>query len=323
MRTILKDYQWPCFTIKKKIVYDKKNKNKNPTKLRKKIEKFFSDKYGYDAFLYPSAKAIIGSILRFYDFNRSKEVFVNKWVSHCLFNTVGRYTNISTSYKNPDMIIAIHKWGFEQIFSKSRKIIIEDSVDSIILKKNKMFLNNSEFEFISLSKIVGSFSGGIIFTKNKKFQKFAKIEQNQNKEMGIYQTKKKIDDFNKVKSFDTFHYHESTNTYSDYNLVKNIDQNLKNFNINKSILIKRKMIINKIISIKKTQDYRLGPIAAIHKNKIKNHIIMKKYFLERHINKNQKSHSEFEKIYIVPLHFGISDQEFDFYCNIIERAIKK
>ena len=163
MRTILKDYQWPCFTIKKKIVYDKKNKNKNPTKLRKKIEKFFSDKYGYDAFLYPSAKAIIGSILRFYDFNRSKEVFVNKWVSHCLFNTVGRYTNISTSYKNPDMIIAIHKWGFEQIFSKSRKIIIEDSVDSIILKKNKMFLNNSEFEFISLSKIVGSFSGGIIF----------------------------------------------------------------------------------------------------------------------------------------------------------------
>ena len=241
----------------------------------------------------------------------------------CLFNTVGRYTNISTSYNNPDMIIAIHKWGFEQIFSNNKGIIIEDSVDSIILKKSKMFLNNSEFEFISLSKIIGSFSGGIIFTKNKKFHKFAKIEQNQNKEMGIYQTKKKIDDFNKIKSFDTFHYHESTNTYSDYNLVKNIDQNLKNFNINKNILIKRKMIINKIIDIKKTQDYRLGPIAAIQRNKIKNHIIMKKYFLERHINKNQKSHSKFEKIYIVPLHFGISDQEFNFYCNIIKRAIKK
>ena len=46
------------------------------------------------------------------------------------------------------MIIAIHKWGFEQIFSNNKGIIIEVSVDSIILKKSKMFLNNSEFEFI-------------------------------------------------------------------------------------------------------------------------------------------------------------------------------
>jgi hypothetical protein len=103
--------------------------------------------------LFPSARAGIGSILRFLKIDRSKEVFVNKWVSYCIFNTVGKYTNITTNFKDPDLAIAVHKWGFEQIVPKIKGIkVIEDSVDSIIVDKKDLFVNKGDFEIFSLPK---------------------------------------------------------------------------------------------------------------------------------------------------------------------------
>ena len=59
--------------------------------------------------------------------------------------------------------------------------IIEDSVDSIILSKNNMFINKSEFEILAVHKIIGSIGGGVVITKNSNFYKHAKKEQMQNK----------------------------------------------------------------------------------------------------------------------------------------------
>ena len=97
------------------------------SKLIKNDQNFFEKSYGFKVILFPSARAGIASILRFLKIDRSNEVFVNKWVSHCIFNTVGRYTNISTRFKTPDVAIAVHKWGFKQMLPKKKNIkIIED-----------------------------------------------------------------------------------------------------------------------------------------------------------------------------------------------------
>ena len=95
-----------------------------------------------------------------------------------------------------------------------------------------MFLNNSEFEIISIRKIIGSVSGGIIITKNLNFYKKAKKEQVNNKSIGIYQSRLKFREVNKNKTFQNWLYQESTNTFVEYNSLLNIKRNLKNFEIN-------------------------------------------------------------------------------------------
>ena len=82
-------------------------------------------------------------------------------------------------------------------FQEKNIKIIEDSVDSIILHKNDLFTNKGDFEIVSLPKIIGSISGGIIITKNKSFYEFAKKEQDQNRKLGQYQSRRKFDDINK------------------------------------------------------------------------------------------------------------------------------
>ena len=202
MKNIVKDYQWPSCFITPNKEYISKYEKKFDNKLINSIESYFQEQYGFRVVLFPSARAGIGSILRFLKIDRSNEVFVNKWVSYCIFNTVGRFTNISTNFKNPDLALAIHKWGFKQIIPKKNNIeIIEDSVDSIITNKNDLFLNESEFEIVSLPKIIGSVSGGIVITKNESFYCFAKNEQTKNRELGQYQSRRKFEEVNKKKHF--------------------------------------------------------------------------------------------------------------------------
>ena len=123
MKSEIKDYQWPSSFANQNIKYNIQNEKKISYKLIGEIEGYFLKHYNYKIILFPSARAAIASILRFFKIDRSKEVFVNKWVSHCIFNTVGRYSNISTSFKSPDVAIAVHKWGFEQKHLKNLLIL--------------------------------------------------------------------------------------------------------------------------------------------------------------------------------------------------------
>lgn len=321
MKSKIKDYQWPNFLISSKQKYLIKLEKKDNSKLINELENYFEKYYGYKIILFPSARAGIASILRFLKIDRSNEVFVNRWVSHCIFTTVGRYTNITTVFKKPDVAIAVHKWGIKQIITKKQNLkIIEDSVDTIV-EKNNLFPNNSDFEIVSLPKIIGSVSGGIIITKDANFYKFAKKEQVQNKKLGEYQSRRKFDDVNKKKSFNTWLYHESTNTYLEYNALLNISKCLKNFQINKSVISERQKYFKKKYSELAFKIDQLGPIIPIKYNLIKNHKLMNEHFLLRNIHKNKYKIDTFKKVYLLPVHFKITLKKFKFYLTILKKCI--
>lgn len=322
MKNKIKDYQWPSFFISSKQKYLINLEKKDNSKLIDLIENYFKKYYGYNIILFPSARAGIASILRFLKIDRSHEVFVNKWVSHCIFNTVGRYTNITTVFKKPDVALAVHKWGIKQILiNKKNSIIIEDSVDSIIDDKKDLFSNNGDFEIVSLPKIIGSVSGGIIITKNLNFYEFAKKEQFLNKELGMYQSRRKFDDVNKKKSFNTWLYHESTNTYVEYNALINIKKCLKNFQTNRNFISDRQKYFKKKFNELIFKIDRFGPVIPIKYNLIKDHKLMKEYFLLRNIHKNKYQLEAFKKVYLLPIHFKITPKKFKFYLKILKKCI--
>ena len=322
MKNIVKDYQWPSFFIRSNQNYNIKNEKKIDLKLINELENYFQKYYSFKIILFPSARASIGSILRFLKIDRSKEVFVNKWVSYCIFNTLGKYTNISTNFKNPDVAIAVHKWGYKQIIPKQKNIkIIEDSVDSIIMSRNDLFENEGDFEIISLPKIIGSVSGGIVITKDINFYEYAKKEQIKNKELGQYQSRRKFEEINKKKTFHTYFHHESTNTFLEYNALLNIAKCLKNFQINKNVISERQKYFKKNFNQLTSKFDRLGPVIPLKYNLIKNHKLMNEHFLLRRIHKNKYKIDTFKKVYLLPIHFKITHKKFKFYLKILKKCI--
>ena len=315
----IQDYQWPS-AFGKRYNFVNKISAYNNKKNLKRIENFFKNKFGYNVKVFPSGRAAIATILRFLKINRSNEVFTDKWSSHCLFNTIGAYTNINTEIHNPDLVICIHKWGvIKKIKIKKKFQIIEDSADSLVLNKKTLFPNNGEFEIFSLPKIIGSISGGLIVTKNKKFIKFCKYEQKKNKKLGIYQAREKFDTLKSKKNFNTWLYYESWNTYAETNSLIDIERCLKNFDKNKNIIIKRLNLIKRKLKINYYPNDRLGPVLALPLKKFKNIKYLYKKFLIRHNSKFIDKKIKFEKCLLVPLHFKINEKDFNNYLKLIKK----
>lgn len=317
------DYQWPSAFTKVPKAKFKNSLRKNIFLLRK-IESFSKKKYGYTSLVFPSARSCIAIIIRYLKLDRSKKVYIDKYSSHCLFNTIGAFTNVSIDLKNPDLLIFNHKWGLIKKISKNVfKNSIEDSVDSIILNKSAMFPNKGKFEIFSLPKIIGSISGGLLICKDKKFIKFCKNEQKKNIKLGIYQSKQKFLDKEKKRNFDTWLYHEARNTYVDTNALKDIENNLKNFELNKLIILKRLKDIQKIYKNDFYLHNRVGPVFPIKTSFLKNKKYLKKIFLLRRHSINLNDKEKFEEYFLIPIHFEISDKMFLKYLNLVKENLRK
>ena len=105
------DIQWPSSYTNFQGYDSTISENYNDT-LTRKIESFFEDKFNVDAILAPSVRAAIAILIRYKGINRSHKVFVSKWSSHCMCNTIGAFSNPTVDFVDiPDVIIVNHKWG--------------------------------------------------------------------------------------------------------------------------------------------------------------------------------------------------------------------
>lgn len=308
------DYQWP---ISKSAFFSNKKKFKSPFKNISIIEKFFEKEFGHPVILFPSARSCIGAILEFEKINRSHEVYVNKWVSNCIFNAIGYFSNPTVNYKNQKIILTNNSWGLIQkikIKKNFRGIIIDDSCDSIILDKRNLFPNNSKYEIFSLPKILGSISGGLVISKSKKFYSFCKNRQKKNKNLGLTQSYLKFNEVNNKVDYD-YRYNEVINSYFEYNGVLDIKKKLDFYNKNKNIIVKRFNILGKYFNYKISKN-RVGPVALFYFKK-KNYLQkLNRIFMFRHRIIDYKKNLA-KNFLIFPLHYKINEKKFYFYLKKI------
>jgi putative PLP-dependent aminotransferase (TIGR04422 family) len=305
------DNQWPSpYTNFKR--YDSSLSETNNVGLTRSIESFFEDKFNVDAVLTPSARAAIALIVRYKGINRSHRVFVSKWSSHCMFNTIGAFSNPTVDFVGiPDVIIVNHKWGYPVYLENKYEdsLLLEDSVDSIFLSSKALFPNNSEFEFISLPKVIGSFSGGIVFSKDKEFTNYARAQQKENTALGKEQSRIKSVPPSRTRNFDTWLYHESWNTAHDANSLTNIFDNLCFLQDNKEIILRRLEIVSEQYSLNIELNYRVGPVVVLPVDDYKllksNNILRRAYLVSPFVEEQL-----YKDVYVLPLHFGIRDELF-------------
>ena len=269
------------------------------------IENFLSNKYKSKfAALVPSARVGIILNLKYKKFDRSKVFKIPKWSSHCLYNSIGYLTNINCTEKIKDGSLLVHYLG-QSFKTKSTKFIINDSSDSLPKKNFFACKNSSLSEIVSLPKIIGSYSGGVILTNNDDFYYFLKSLQNKNIELAHLQSKKKFNSYFKNNHHYDWQYSELQNYSLDFNTCENIYENLINFEKNIKIITKRNKYFSNFII--KEDNYRLGPCIIIKYNKKNN-----KTLETRHINVKKSLENEvYVKRHILPVHFNISDKQLE------------
>ena len=311
-------FQWPNIYIKPKKFFKEKNYEKNF--LKKTIQKYFFNMFKHENMVVPSARSGISLILKYMNLQRSNEIFVNKWSSRCILDTVSFFSNPTTNLETSNAFIINHTWGQEKKINLRSNKIIEDSADSIHLSSKSFFINNSTFEVISLPKIIGSYAGGIIFFKDKKFKNFVSTKIKSNKYLSIEQSKLKYN-YSKTlsKKFLYWQHNEYENFDADYNTLANINENIKNFNINKKLILERQKIVSKKFGIIFNSEKRIGPVAFLDMCKFR--VKSKNFKLPiYHVNFSKNpTNTTFIKCLIFPIHFGISNKKFNKILSAIVR----
>lgn len=282
------------------------------------IESFFEKKFSTKNILVPSARSGFSLILKFLEFNNYKNIFLNKFSPFCMKLTLSYFSNINSNIKKVDLIIINHRYGIRQYLKNKnqKKRIVEDFADTIHFDETCFFSNKSEFEVVSLPKIISSYSGGLIYTKNQEFYKFAKKYQKKNKLLGILQSQKKYYS-QKYKSINLdWWLDEIHNTYLDEMGLKNIILNLKNFEENKKIILKRRKIIEEKFGIKKKINTHIGPVFPFVIKKYRTSAPLPVYNISNKFIEDQR----FTKNFLFPIHKNISEKKF---FNILKSIQKK
>ena len=169
--------QWPKQRLGKKS-------NCDFTTRINEIESFFSSNYGCGALLFSSSRAALHSISLYYQLSRDDEVLIPRWSSHCLYNVFGLNASPTIHDHNPQLVLLNHKWGYKHCYGSklSDVYIVEDSVDSVLLNSESLFVSGGAFEVISLTKLLGLSSGSIVFCSTDKqmeaLQKIRDTEHN-------------------------------------------------------------------------------------------------------------------------------------------------
>lgn len=129
------------------------------------IEHTLKTLYGVEVKLFPSGRSAISGILSAMCFGRDKTVFITKYSSFCLYQSIGYRSNVSTDFHSPQGVIVNHKWGktnYDERLPLNTELIIEDSCDSQIFGKRALFPNKGHFEIVSLTKVLGAISGAVV-----------------------------------------------------------------------------------------------------------------------------------------------------------------
>lgn len=269
---------WPNYNLKKTFL------NLITFHLEKLVNnnKKINDKYIF----VPSARYAIANILKCFNFNKLSKVAVGPFSNQCIYSSVGLVSSpIPSNFDLKfDAQLVHHMFGYNYK-SNLKTFTIEDSVDTFIFNDKKIFLNNGDFEVISIPKVINFCFGSLIYCKNK----------NHKKKLKNFIEKKKDSSFNlqlylMMLANQTFDFRKKLDHY-EKKLSLNISDFLnylyfKSLNFEKEIIRKIDIIYNHIDDKPQLLGGRYPSFLSIKvSNKMNDRLLVKFPFLfERTIN---------------------------------------
>lgn len=307
------DYQWPSFAVlPKRFDRDAQSVSRRAVN---HIESAFSTRAGADAVLLSSGRAAIAMVLDFLNVGRAQTVFAPRYSSFCLWDVIGRRANPSSSLSvRADVVLAVHKWGrVEKLKSPERHgLVIEDSVDSIFEERAEYFPNSGVCEIVSLPKVMGTYYGAIVITRDSALAENLRDRRKRNRELARHQANLRFAEATgkKIGPYEAWANMESRNTALDASGVDAILKCLPELERNADLIRARMEIVRATLGDSgfSMESGRLPPVLSF--------VLAGKGFLDPEIMIRSRNYSPFldEPAYkpsaILPLHFGVSDPKF-------------
>ncbi|MDA9600598.1 hypothetical protein N9S07_02365 [Nitrosomonadales bacterium] len=212
-----------------------------------------------------------------------------------------------------DVTLALHKWCYTYGLNNiSNAIVIEDSVDSLITG-GSLFPLDGEFEILSLPKKIVSYCGGVVLTKNTDYVARIKANRLNNKALVSHQSSLKHKIYmNNLPLHTSLEINEAVNRGLDLYGMENIESKLANYDINLMTVKKGAERLNmyfkgELIDLNKKRVPCLYPAKLSHFNVIKPEL-----FTQRQFNWSLSLDIDaFEPCWLLPMHFGVSDEVFE------------
>jgi putative PLP-dependent aminotransferase (TIGR04422 family) len=312
-----RDYQWPEPNFKKSLFSLHTSKGQQA-----EIESFFEEIYGVSCFLFPSARAALSAILRYKNINRSHSLYAPKWLSHCVWDTLSRYGNPTvTPSIDVDVNLCVHKWGYAVETDLTNALVINDSVDSIFTSGDEL-LKGADFEIVSLPKTIGAIAGGLLVTKDPDFRSFFQsLKQSSNPQLAQSQEATKVDVINGKSVLYSWEEHDWNNFIVLECTLNSVSQCIAGFQKTISTVKERLYLANELIELNyldlsASRLPCLIPIKCPYNVSISNNILKRKFNFSFH---NERG--DFDNALLLPIHIGISDDEFLYFRNEIHKAL--
>ena len=331
-------HQWPSATFSdaqtsKELLTGFVPNSQNRMAIKNDVEEYFGF-LQQPTILFPSARSAISTLLRLKGLDRSNTVFITKFSSHCLFTSLGSFTNLSTDFVSPDAVLVNHKWGFANIETRiqSKKIYsIADSCDSIINDPAILFPNHENAAVISLPKVIGSISGAILVLNSsypgaELDEEYLRQVTTEGATLGVWQADQKMKDIigRSDDDFSTWMFYEDLNTYTTEVEILDILRKLPRWEENAKVIKERQLILSDFGSMMLTGNSRLGPVALLENqasfvfsNTDSENFLRRNFDIAR-TNDNPPTYTE---VLAFPIHHGIQPQRFLKQYQLIERLM--
>ena len=154
---------WPKYKLKKSFGNLIRFHLRNIISLDKHVSKNY--------IFVPSARYAIVNILKCFDFTKKSKIAVGPFSNQCIYNSVGFVSlpipsNLKLKF---DAQLLYHMFGYN-FKSNLKTFTIEDSADTFIFNKKKLFLNNGHFEIVSIPKVTNFCFGSLIYCRKKSYK---------------------------------------------------------------------------------------------------------------------------------------------------------
>lgn len=137
------------------------------------IESFFGGLYApYKVLYFSRGRVAITAILDAIGATRNHLVFIQPYSSYCVQSAVSKVaTPLTIHPEESDFQIVYHNFGRKEVVDKAvyRHVVIEDSVDSLVLsnEEDELFPNKGDYAVFSLAKLLRLPFGSVVVCRTE------------------------------------------------------------------------------------------------------------------------------------------------------------
>lgn len=310
-----RDVQWPSGCLLRPAPFVGRSDPAREHDIYVHVENFFRRRLGAPVTLMPSGRAALAALLDHLGASRADLAFAPRWSSSCVWNTIGRVANPTTVlHPAPAYTLAVHKWGWRSAARGLRgSCVIEDSVDSVFLDGRDLFPLGGRYEIISLPKTIGSYSGGLVVSDDACFRRAALAARRRGAPLGrqLSEVKHRLY-VGKLRNAPMLDALEPGNRSLDLNALRHIAACLPLLDRNGATIARRLAQLEADFDAPPLRTLR-GRLPAVYPVRASRYSAGPHPILQsRHFDFSRRLDlGRFEKCWVLPLHFGVSDAEFE------------